>query len=150
MDIGAADAGPQDAYEHVVDTDARRIDILQPQSGFTLAFNQSFHGASLNSIALVLLDFEIFAVREDFMLPGYFWVCPVARYFANLKHGATARVAHRECGCGSAALYYWTLKSLQRAKILREPHADLAAGIKPVWLCQRKEPAGEPGLSPAM
>ena len=41
--VGAADAGAQHADQDVVDADFGDGDILEPQAGLALAFDQSFH-----------------------------------------------------------------------------------------------------------
>jgi hypothetical protein len=39
VDVGAANSGAQHADQHVVDTDLRNVDLLQPQSLFALALH---------------------------------------------------------------------------------------------------------------
>jgi hypothetical protein len=43
VQVGAADAGAVDTNQHVVDTDLRHLDFLEPKSGFVLAFDKRFH-----------------------------------------------------------------------------------------------------------
>src|SRR5580698_5472111 len=44
MQIGAADAGPADADQHVVDADGGFGNVFEPKSRLTLTFDQCFHG----------------------------------------------------------------------------------------------------------
>src|SRR5262249_43461023 len=46
VNVDAADAVFEDANEHVVDADLGLLDILEPESGFAVAFDQSFHRTS--------------------------------------------------------------------------------------------------------
>src|SRR5262249_55565419 len=46
VDVGAADAGLENANQNVVDADPGLLDIFQPESGLAAAFDQSFHRTS--------------------------------------------------------------------------------------------------------
>jgi hypothetical protein len=42
VDVGAADARPQDANQNVVDADFRYRNIFEPESRLSVSFNESF------------------------------------------------------------------------------------------------------------
>jgi hypothetical protein len=43
VEVRAADRSAVNADENVIDADLRRWDILEPETGFTPGFNESFH-----------------------------------------------------------------------------------------------------------
>ena len=52
VNVCAADSGPENAHEDVVDADRRFGDVLQPQPLFGAGFDEGFHGSISRSGAL--------------------------------------------------------------------------------------------------
>ena len=72
VQIGAANAGAANLDEHVVDADLRPRHVFEPQAGFGLGFDESFHAeaSSLVEAVMACIASATYSSQgRDFLLP---------------------------------------------------------------------------------